>query len=119
MKPRFLPLLLAAYFSAALFTQADTDIGFIEKFALAADREQVLSQLVPGSEEYYFFHALHFQNTRQAAKLKAVMDQWAARFPNSGERRINRPSRTSSSYSYCAQPLQLLQNGTLSHCPVS
>ena len=48
----------------------------------------MLGQLVPGSEEYYFFHALHFQNTAQAAKLKTIMEQWAKRFPNSAQRRI-------------------------------
>jgi len=48
---------------------AENEIGFIEKFALAPDRAKVLSELVPGTEDYYFFHALHYQNTRDAAKL--------------------------------------------------
>src|SRR6218665_3957386 len=66
------PLVLcfsAAVFFAPLVTRADNEIGFIEKFALAQDREAVLSQLLPGSEDFYFFHALHYQNTKQAAKL--------------------------------------------------
>ena len=83
MKLRLLLLLLVVFTSAL---RADNEIGFIEKFALAADREKVLGELIPGSEDYYFFHALHYQNTAQAAKLKAVMEQWAARFKNSERR---------------------------------
>ncbi len=77
-------VLLIAPFSA----WADNEIGFIEKFALAPDREAVLSQLLPGSEDSYFFHALHYQNTGQAAKLADILDQWSKRYPNSGRRRI-------------------------------
>ncbi len=70
-------------------TWADNEIGYIEKFALAPDREKVLGELVPGSEEYYFFHALHYQNTRNAEKLADLLAQWTKRFPNeSASRRI-------------------------------
>ena len=69
-------------------TRAENEIGFIEKFALAPDRATVLTQLIPGSEEYYFFHALHFQNTKENDKLKRTMEQWRARFPQSGQRLI-------------------------------
>jgi hypothetical protein len=68
--------------------RAENEIGFIEKFALAPDREAVLDQLLPGTEDYYFFHALHYQNTSQAAKLTAILDQWSKRFPKSGRRQI-------------------------------
>src|SRR5437588_397491 len=67
---------LAAMLATAplsLFAQhgrsTEDQVGFVEKFALAKDREAVLSQLIPGSEEFYFYHALHFQNTRQKEKL--------------------------------------------------
>ncbi len=86
MKTRLLVSLLLV--SAARFLCAENEIGFIEKFALATDREAVLSQLIPGSEEFYFYHALHFQNTAQAAKLTATMAQWAAKFPHSEQRKI-------------------------------
>ena len=67
---------------------SENEIGFAERFALASDREQVLDQLVPGTEEYYFYHALQDQNTGQAEKLKAVLKQWAIRFPYSAQRAI-------------------------------
>ena len=67
---------------------AENEIGFIEKFALAPDRAAVLGQLVPGTEDYYYFYALHYQNTRQAGKLKETLAQWAKRFPESEQRKI-------------------------------
>src|SRR5437868_2487065 len=66
----------------------EDQVGFVEKFALAKDREAVLSQLIPGSEEFYFYNALHFQNTRQKAKLTAILDQWGKRFPSSAQREM-------------------------------
>jgi hypothetical protein len=67
---------------------AENEIGFIEKFALAPDRAKVLGELVPGTEDYYFFHALHWQNTREAAKLADLLQQWKKRFPDSDQRQI-------------------------------
>jgi hypothetical protein len=67
---------------------AENEIGFIEKFALAPDRAKVLGELVPGTEDYYFFHALHYQNTRDAAKLADIMGQWKKRYRNSDRRQI-------------------------------
>ena len=32
------------------------DIGFVEDFALAKDRAAALKQLIPGTEDYYFYH---------------------------------------------------------------
>jgi hypothetical protein len=68
--------------------RAENEIGFIETFALAPDRAAVLGQLVPGTEDYYYYHALHYQNTRQAAKLKETLAQWAKRFPESEQRKV-------------------------------
>jgi hypothetical protein len=84
MKLRSLLPLLAA----ALVAHAENEIGFVEKFALAPDREKVLTELVPGTEDYYFYHALHFQNTRQAEKLAAILAQWKQRTKDSPRRKI-------------------------------
>jgi len=83
-RPLVLALLLA---SAASPLLAENEIGYIERFALAADREKVLGELVPGSEDYYFFHALHYQNTRDAARLADILAQWRKRFPDESPRR--------------------------------
>ncbi|MDF1812713.1 MAG: hypothetical protein P1V20_10880 [Verrucomicrobiales bacterium] len=63
---------------------ADT-IQFIENFALAKDREKVLEQLIPGTPEYYYFHALHYQNEQQWDQLAAIMEQWVKRYGETRE----------------------------------
>src|SRR5436190_24305871 len=85
----YLPAALAAL-TALVFPAtnwAANEVGFIEKFALAPDREKALGELVPGSEDYYFFHALHYQNTRYEAKLADILAQWKKRFPDESARR--------------------------------
>ena len=37
-------------------------IGYVEKFALAKDRGEALKQLIPGTREYYYYHALYAQH---------------------------------------------------------
>ena len=82
-----LPLTVLALPSIALAQEGENEIGFIERFALAADREKALGELVPGSEEYYFFHALHYQNIRDTAKLNDILNQWRKRTPDENEQR--------------------------------
>ena len=67
---------------------ADNEVGFIERFALAPDRAAVLDQLVPGTEDYYHFHALHYEQTGQVDRLKTLLESWAARFPESARRQV-------------------------------
>jgi hypothetical protein len=89
------PSLFALFTAAALFAgmivppalRAENEIGFIERFALAADRETALGELVPGSEDYYFFHCLHYQSSRNVAKFNEFMGQWRKRFPDENARR--------------------------------
>ena len=83
---------LHARFSALLFfalipslltvpdsMEAKDTIGFIEEFALAENREEVLEQLIPGTREYYYFHALHYQNEQQWDEKQAHwwLPRWA------------------------------------------
>ena len=55
------------------------EIGFLEDFVLAKDREKVLKQLVPGTEKYYYYHSLHYQNTQQLDKVDELMKPWLKR----------------------------------------
>lgn len=59
---------------------AAQEIGFLEDFALAKEREKVLKQLVPGTQDYYYFHALHYQNNQQLDKVDALLQPWVKRF---------------------------------------
>ena len=55
------------------------EIDFVEDFALAKDRAAVLKQLVPGTEEYSYYHALHFLQTEQFEKLEPLIATWVQR----------------------------------------
>jgi hypothetical protein len=78
----FVSLALLVAF-AATGMHAQRPIGFLEKFALSADRDTVLKELIPGTEDYYFFHALHLQNNGRHAELATLLGQWAKRSPES------------------------------------
>ncbi len=64
---------------------ADT-LGFVETFALAEDREKALEELIPGTEDYYFYHAMHYQNSAQNGKLQDILAKWRKRVKSSRHR---------------------------------
>ncbi len=114
-RPAFLSIIGLCLFG--LLARAEQEIGFIEKFALAPVRNDVLGQLVPGTEEYYFYHALHYQNTAQKPKLAAILDQWAKRFPDSSQRRIleNKVHRMPTSETIASIREYLIDKGLVVH----
>src|SRR5262245_57153602 len=62
----WLPLCLPAALAAGLLltpTSRAADVGYAEDFALAKDRAAALGQLIPGTEDYYYYHCLHRLNT--------------------------------------------------------
>ncbi len=74
---------LACLGVSAIAARGANEIGFLEPFALADDRAAALKQLVPGTDEAYFYQALHLQNQGKRADLQAVLAQWAERHPQS------------------------------------
>jgi len=60
------------------------EIEFVEDFALARDRSNALKQLIPGTEDYYYYHALHYLNTEQFAKVRDLFPTWHQRHGQSG-----------------------------------
>ncbi len=56
------------------------EIGFVEDFALAKDRNASLRQLIPGTEDYYYYQCLNFLNTEQYEKAEALTRPWLQRF---------------------------------------
>ena len=52
------------------------EIGFVEEYALAEDRQGVLLKLVPGTEEFFYFHALHLLNTEQYGAVEPLLAEW-------------------------------------------
>src|SRR5689334_21481112 len=77
------PLLLAAM--PALLSGQQT--GDLEKFALATDREAALKELIPGTEEYYYYHALRYQNQGKTAEMETILKEWNERFTGTRPRR--------------------------------
>lgn len=83
MKQLSILLLFVSVFSSynQLMNEASAqqEIGFVETFALADDRAQVLKELIPGTEDYYYYHALHYQNTQQLDKVDELLKPWNKR----------------------------------------
>ena len=78
---RFAFLAAIAMFASA--TAQAQEIRYIEDFALAKDRAEALKQLIPGTEDYYFYHCLHFQHTEQFDKVDETLAVWINRFRDS------------------------------------
>ncbi len=53
-------------------------IGVMERYALAADRQAMLAELIPGSEDFYFYHCLHYQTTGELERSEAILRDWLA-----------------------------------------
>lgn len=74
-----IPCVLCAVFSGLIPTTVTaTPIGLMERFALAEDREAILAELIPGSDDFFFYHCLHYQNTLQLDRAEAALKEWSA-----------------------------------------
>ena len=73
--------LLAALAAGLFFTPTSraADIGYVEDFALAKDRAAALKQLIPGTEDYYYYHALHALNTGNFDAVDGIVKPWVQR----------------------------------------
>ncbi|MCC6509716.1 MAG: hypothetical protein IT423_11445, partial [Pirellulaceae bacterium] len=60
--------------------RAQQEVGFIEKFATSSDRREALKELIPGTEDYFYYHCLHHQNEQQLAQAQAILEQWQTKF---------------------------------------
>ena len=56
-----------------------SDIGYVEDFSLAKDRATSLKQLIPGTEDFYYYHALHYLQTEQFEKVEPLTVLWYSR----------------------------------------
>ena len=63
-------------FCAAVMAVAAQEIGYIETFSLATNREAALKELVPGTDDYFYFTALHAQNSGAREKFLDVLERW-------------------------------------------
>ena len=83
--PRFQHSLMAASLGLLSLGVALTpngragDIGFVEDFALSKDRPASLKQLIPGTDDFYYYHGLHYLQTEQFEKVEPLTVQWYER----------------------------------------
>lgn len=66
----WLPVLLIPTFGGA------QNLKFLEQFAFSTNRETALADLVPGTDDFYFFRALHAQNLGRANEVRTILDDW-------------------------------------------
>lgn len=69
-----------AWLFLVVATAVASDVGFVEDFSLAKDRVASLRQLIPGTEDYYYYHCLHHLNTGQYEKAVELTRPWLTRF---------------------------------------
>ena len=67
---------LAGAAGVSALAQSDMEIGFVEEFAFATNREAAIKQLVPGTDDYYFYTCLQLQLSRQLEKVPPLLTQW-------------------------------------------
>lgn len=99
------PAYLSLVFSVSLATAGEID--YVEDFALAPDRTVPLAQLIPGTEDYYFYHCLHYQNTEQHDKVASVLQDWIKR--HNVTPRVREIQHRQALLSYAADPQKSLE----------
>jgi len=73
------PSLLLVLSFLALPLIAQEPIGFAEKFALAENRSEAIKELVPGTEEFYFYSALLAQLEDRLGDVEGILEPWIKR----------------------------------------
>ncbi len=73
-------LIISMLWAAFLPSAGAADQTFLQRFALANDRDSVLKELIPGTQDYYYFHCLHYQNTQKYDQVADLMKKWVARY---------------------------------------
>jgi len=83
------------------------EINFIEDFALAPDRAVPLKSLVPGTEDFYYFHCLHAQQQEQFDKVEPLVTQWIQRVGHT--QRVNEILARQALLTYDKNPQKTLE----------
>ena len=75
--------LLATVATIAALRAQGTPIDFAETYALAADRAQAVATLIPGSDDWYYWHCRERLDARDFATVRRVLPTWIQRHGHS------------------------------------
>jgi len=78
MKLNLLIIIAAAFLFMITMVEA-REIGFIEDFSLAQERSEALKQLIPGTNDYYYYHCLNAQHNRDFKQVETLLTRWIKR----------------------------------------
>ncbi len=82
------------------------EIGYVEDFALASDRAVALKQLIPGTEDFYYYHCLYYQNQQQYDRVEQLLQAWIQRYNYTP--RVREIQNRQALLTYSASPQQSL-----------
>ncbi len=95
--------------SAVLLGAAGTaaEVDYIEDYVLAEDRAAALELLIPGSEDYYYYHCLYFQSHEQFDKVEELLRAWIKRYKRTA--RVREVQQRQLLLTYARNPEQTLK----------
>ena len=79
MNARTIATLTLGFLTATVFLPA-REIRFVEKFSLAEDRSKALEELVAGTQEYYYYSALHALSRQNFKEVDDLLKLWLKRY---------------------------------------
>lgn len=80
MKRTLLALaLVTACTAAATATAAANEIGFVEDYVLAQNKADAIKNLIPGTDEHYYYQCLHHQAVGRYDQVEDLLKAWLAR----------------------------------------
>ena len=102
------PILILVFVWILAPRAAANDIGYVEKFCLMPDREEALKLLIPGTQDYYFYHALDAQLRGDKPEVQKLLGLWIKRYGRTS--RVQEIQNREALLNYKANP-----NATLAH----
>jgi hypothetical protein len=96
----FFPLLIPF-----LLAQETDRLEFLEDFAWG-DREAALQELVPDTEDYFYYHCLHYQLNGDGPEFREMLQRWLRHNKNRWNSRMREMERRQMLLAYTENPDQ-------------
>ncbi|MDF3129324.1 hypothetical protein P0Y35_08965 [Kiritimatiellaeota bacterium B1221] len=84
------------------------DLEFMEAFAWG-DRQSALKELVPDTEDYYYYHCLHYQLINDRVAFQKTLDAWAQKNNRSWNHRMHEMQRRQKLIEFDTRPAETWQ----------